>query len=312
MQLHGIHHLTAITRDAKANHAFYTQVLGLRLVKKTVNQDDVSAYHLFYADGEARPGTDLTFFEWPVPPAQRGTRAITRTGLRVKDRASLDFWRTRLATLGVHAGEIETLDSRESLIFEDHEGQRFMLVASGETDACPYANSPVPAEHQIIGLGPIEFSVPDLAPTALFLTTLYAMRAGRHYSRPDGTPVHVFEMGEGGPGAEVHVAVEPHLPRAREGAGGVHHVAFRVADKAEYDAWVARYLALGLRSSGPVDRFWFRSLYVREPNGILLELATDGPGFAVDEAMAHLGETLVLPPFLEPRRAEIEAGLTPL
>lgn len=312
MQLHGIHHLTAITRDAKANHHFYTQVLGLRLVKKTVNQDDVSAYHLFYADGEARPGTDLTFFEWPVPPERRGTQAISRTGLRVKDRASLTYWRGRFEALEVRCGEIETRDGRESLAFEDHEGQRFMMVASGESDARPYAQSPVPAKHQIIGLGPIEFSVPELAPTALFLTRLYGMREARRYTREDDTLIHVFEMGAGGPGAEVHVAVEPHLPRAHEGAGGVHHVAFRVADAAEYAAWVERYQALGLHSSGPVDRFWFRSLYVREPNGILLELATDGPGFAVDEPMEHLGETLVLPPFLEARRAEIERGLTPL
>lgn len=312
MQLHGIHHLTAITRDARANHAFYTQVLGLRLVKKTVNQDDASAYHLFYGDGEARPGTDLTFFEWPVPPEKRGTHAITRTGLRVRSRAGLEYWLARFAALGVaHAG-IETIDSRESLAFEDHEGQRFMLVVSGETDARPYVRSPVPAEHQIIGLGPIEFSVPELAPTALFLTQLYGLREARRYLRRDEVMIHVFEMGEGGLGAEVHIAVEPHLPPAREGAGGVHHVAFRVADKTEYDAWMARYQALGLRSSGPVDRFWFRSLYVREPNGILLELATDGPGFAVDEAMDRLGETLVLPPFLEARRTEIERGLTPL
>jgi glyoxalase family protein len=311
MQLHGIHHLTAITSDAKANHHFYTQVMGLRLVKKTVNQDDPSAYHLFYADAEGRPGTDLTFFEWPVPPERRGTNAITRTGFRVRDAASLAYWHARFEALGVRCGVIEQQDGRACLAFEDHEGQRLMLVASGENDARPYAASPVPPEHQIIGLGPIEVSVPVLAPTAAILTKLYAMREARHYTR-GGAAVHVFEMGPGGPGAEVHVAVEPHLPRAREGAGGVHHIAFRVADMAEYEAWVARYNALRLPSSGPVDRFWFRSLYLREPNGILLELATDGPGFGVDEPLAHLGETLILPPFLEARRSAIQAGLTPL
>lgn len=313
MQLHGIHHLTAITSDARANHRFYTETLGLRLVKKTVNQDDVSAYHLFYADGEATPGTDLTFFEWPVPPETRGTRSISCTGMRVSGHASLEYWRDRFAALTVPHGKIAELDGRLSLPFEDHEGQRFMLVDDGGAGAAySWAKSPVPAEHQIRGLGPIELSVSDLAPTDRFITLVYDMRPVRTFERPDGIRVHVYEMGAGGPAAELHIAVEPRLPPARQGAGGVHHVAFRARDAAEYAYWVSRYEALGLRSSGPVDRFYFRSLYIREPNGILFEIATDGPGFATDEPKETMGTRLSLPPFLEGQRPEIERGLTPL
>ncbi len=313
MQLHGIHHLTAICADARANHRFYTEVLGLRLVKKTVNQDDVSAYHLFYADGEATPGTDLTFFEFPVPPETRGTRSISRTGLRVAGRASLEFWRDRFASLTVRHDDIAEIDGRLTLAFEDHEGQRFALVDdAGQGEAFPWAKSPIPAEHQIRGLGPIEISVPELTHTDRFLTLVYEMRQARDYLRPDGIRVHVYAMGEGGPAAELHVAVEPGLAVARQGAGGVHHVAFRAKDEAEYAYWVSRYEALGLRSSGPVDRFYFRSLYIREPNGILFEIATDGPGFATDEPKETMGTRLALPPFLEPKREAIERGLKPL
>lgn len=313
MQLHGIHHLTAITADATANHRFHTEVLGMRLVKKTVNQDDVSAYHLFYADGEASPGTDLTFFEWPAPPEQRGTRAVTRTGLRIDGRASLDYWAARLASYGVSADPVAEIDGRLTILFEDPEGQRYALIEDGGMGpSSPWARSPVPAEHQIRGLGPIEISVPELAPTERFLKLVYEMRAERVYVRADGVTIHVFAMGEGGPAAELHVAIEPGLRVARQGAGAVHHVAFRARDDQEYAYWVRRYEALGLRSSGPVDRFYFKSLYVREPGGILFEIATDGPGFATDEPMDALGESLALPPFLEPRRKEIERGLAPL
>jgi glyoxalase family protein len=314
MQLHGIHHLTAITADARANHAFYTKVLGMRLVKKTVNQDDVRVYHLFFADGAASPGTDLTFFEFPIPPEQRGTRSIMRTGLRVNGAAALQYWADRLAQNGVKMGKIETIDARLSLDFEDPEGQRFRLIDDrGMGDAHPYAKSPVPAPYQIRGLGPIGLSVPKLARSTQFLREVYDMRLERSYIEPsNGSETHVYAMGPGGPAAELHLIEEPDAPIAREGAGGVHHVAFRVADEAEYSAWDARYRALGLRSSGPVDRFYFRSLYVREPNGILFELATDGPGFATDEPFETMGTRLALPPFLEPRRTQIEAGLHPL
>jgi len=312
MQLGGLHHLTAVSADARANHTFYTGVLGMRLVKRTVNQDDVSAYHLFYADGEARPGTDVTFFEWPVPRERRGRDSVTRTGLRVAGEASLSWWAGHLSAMCVAHDGPTTRDGRLVLDFEDPEGQRLSLVDDGGTgDAAPWAGSPVPAAHQIRGLGPVLLTVGDRAATEAVLLRLMGMRRERDYADPQAGQVAVYAMGLGGPAAEVHVAERPDLPPARSGAGGVHHVAFRIADEA-YEAWVERLAGLGVPSSGPVDRYYFRSLYFREPNGILFEIATDGPGFATDEPLERLGERLALPPFLEPRRAQIEAGLRPL
>lgn len=314
MQLTGIHHLTAITADAPGNLRFYTETLGMRLVKKTVNQDDTSAYHLFYADGAATPGTDLTFFDWPVEPERRGRHSISRTSLRVAGIPSLEWWRERLAEANVQYGEIVELDGRASLDFEDPEGQRLRLVNDGGAGtAHPWQRSPVPVEHQIRGLGPITISVPRLDYTEVVLLQVMNMRKVRDYPSPDGQgDVHVYEMGPGGPAAELHVAVQPGLPIAEQGAGGVHHVAFRTPDAAGLDEWTERLRQFRLPSSGEVERYYFRSLYFREPNGILFEIATDGPGFAVDEPLDSLGERLSLPPFLEPKRAAIEADLKPL
>lgn len=314
MQFTGIHHLTAVSADAPGNVAFYTRTLGMRLVKKTVNQDDVSAYHFFYADGKASPGSDLTFFDFRTLPARPGNNSLSRTGLRVAGRPALEWWHSRLKDAGVKIGEIAERDGRFTLDFEDHEGQRLSLVDdAGKGQAHPWEKSPVPAEHQIRGLGPITMTVPVLEPTEAVLTHVMNMRRVRGYRDPesDEDVVHVFEMGEGGPAAELHVAVRPKLPRAHPGAGSVHHVAFRIPDDA-YDTWAQRLNALRIPNSGKVDRFYFRSLYFREPNGILFEIATDGPGFAADEPMDKLGEKLALPPFLEPRRKEIEAGLKPV
>jgi glyoxalase family protein len=311
MELTGIHHLTAITADAPGNNRFYTRTLGMRRVKKTVNQDDTSAYHLFFADGAGSPGTDLTFFDWPVSRESRGTRSISRTGLRV-DPASLDYWAARLREAGL-AGEIGETDGRANLDFEDPEGQRLRLTADAPGPAHPWERSPVPPEHQIRGLGPITISVPELAPTEAVLARVMSMRAVRDFASPDGDGrVRVFEMGAGGPAAELHVAVQPDLPVARQGAGAVHHVAFRVPDRAALTAWTERVTGFRVPNSGEVERFYFRSLYFREPGGNLFELATDGPGFDVDEPLETMGELLSLPPFLESRRAEIEARLKPL
>jgi glyoxalase family protein len=318
MQLTGIHHLTAISAKPRDNLKFYTGLLGLRLVKKTVNQDDVSAYHLFYADGKANPGTDLTFFDFPAAPERRGTNSISRTGLRVPSEASLQFWHARLKEAASqfvgHVGDIVEADGRLTLPFEDGEGQRLVLVDDGGAGpASPWERSPVPAEHQIRGLGPIVLNVHDLSRTAAVLTEVMNMRRVRAYAAPDAkADVHVFAMGEGGPAAELHVIEGKDLPPARQGAGGVHHVAFRTPDEAQYHAWTARLDTLRVPNSGEIDRFYFRSLYFREPNGILFEIATDGPGFASDEPLDKLGEKLALPPFLEPRRAQIETGLKPL
>ena len=312
MQLTGIHHLTAITADAAANKRFYTETLGLRLVKKTVNQDDTSAYHLFYADGQATPGTDLTFFDWPAAPARRGTHSISRTGLRIHGD-SFDFWAARLRAAQLVTGQVTRLDGRTTLDFDDPEGQRFRLTEDLAGESHPWAKSPVDAVHQIRGLGPITISVPDLAPTEIVLTRLMNMRRMRDYASPDGEgQVHVFEMGAGGASAELHVAVQPDLPVARQGAGAVHHVAFRVPDAPAIGEWARQLQSMRVPNSGEVERYYFRSLYFREPGGNLFEIASDTPGFAVDEPMDALGERLSLPPFLEGQRARIEAGLKPL
>jgi glyoxalase family protein len=318
MQLKGFHHLTAVTANARGNLDFYTKTLGLRLVKKTVNQDDVSAYHLFYADGDGSPGTDITFFDWPARRERRGTNSIARTGFRVATPQALEYWSARFSELGVSYNEVAPRDG-PTLDFEDPEGQRLSLaVDEGRWTPHPWSKSPVPAEHQILGLGPITISVPDLEPTEAVLTGVMNMRRAREYERraTDGSngsaTIHVFEMGDGGPAAELNVAVEPNLRRASPGAGGVHHVAFRVPTYEQYDQWYERLQELGVRSSGPVDRFYFRSLYFREPNGILFELATDGPGFHADEPKETMGQRLSLPPFLESRRTQIEAGLKTL
>lgn len=314
MNLLGIHHLTAVSARIRENHRFYTGTLGMRLVKRSVNQDDVSAYHLFYADALGTPGTDLTFFDWDVAPEVRGTRSITRTHLRVAGLPALQFWERHLADQGISSTGIAERDGRLTLDFEDPEGQRLALVDDqGAGQAHPWKRSPVPAEHQVRGLGPILMSVPVLAPTDALLRGAANMRPVREYPHPHNSKhlVHVYEMGSGGPNAELHVAVQPDLPAVRPGAGGVHHVAFRTPD-ADYDAWAERLQSLGVPNSGKVDRYWFRSLYFREPNGVLFEIATEGPGFGVDEDVETLGEKIVLPPFLEPHRTEIVANLKPI
>lgn len=317
LQLTGFHHLTAVSANIRENKRFYTQDLGMRLVKRSVNQDDVSAYHLFYADNVGSPGTDITFFDWSVPRERRGNHTVTRTGLRVQDEASLQYWLERFRTLSIGHSGIQERDGRQVIDFEDHEGQRLSLVTDGGAGdpPIPVTPSPVPAEHQIRGLGSITMTVPDLRNTDLVLQKVMNLRPVREYPDPSSPAhtVHVYEMGQGdGPHTELHVAVRPDLPPAHPGAGGVHHVAFRTPNDTEYAAWVEHFRHFGLQTSGPVDRYWFRSLYFREPNGILYEIATDGPGFGVDEDLSTLGEKVILPPFLEGRREPILAGLKPI
>lgn len=316
MQLGGIHHVTAVSARIGENLRFYTGVLGMRLVKRSVNQDDVRAYHLFYADAVGSPGTDLTFFDWNMRPERRGARSITRTSLRVNGVGALEWWAGRLAERGVTASPVVERDGRATLDLEDPEGQRLSLIddGGGGPPPRPWDRSPVPEQYQVRGLGPVLMSVPRLEPTDAILTRVAGMRAAREYAHPEHArhTVVVYEMGEGGPHAELHVAVQPDLPVVQPGAGGVHHVAFRTPDEEQYRAWIERLDGMGVPNSGPVDRYYFRSLYFREPNGVLFEIATDGPGFAVDEDPATLGERIALPPFLEPRRAEIVANLQPI
>lgn len=315
MDLLGIHHLTAVSANIRENYRFYTQTMGMRLVKRSVNQDDTSAYHLFYADAKGSPGSDLTFFDWPMPRERRGTHSITRTHLRVAGLETMQWWANYFREQGVNAGEVVERDGRLTLDFEDPEGQRLSLIDDGgEGEAHPWERSPIPAEHQIRGLGPIVMSVPSLRPTDMVLQEAMNMRPVRQYPHPENPShaVHVYEMGPGGAAAELHVVVQPSLPVARLGAGGVHHVAFRTPTYESHSAWIERITAMRIPNSGLVDRYYFRSLYFREPNGILFEIASDEPGFAVDEDEATLGEKVVLPPFLEPQREAIVSRLKPL
>lgn len=318
-QLKGIHHVSAITGNASVNYAFYTKVLGLRLVKKTVNQDDTSVYHLFYGDGEGNPGTELTFFEIPMAGQNReGVSSISALSLRVANNKALYYWKERFAGLKVSHDEIVDRGGRSTLAFRDGEGQRFILVSdednSGVAGGRPWERSPVPAEYGIVGLGPVHLTVQNPEQTALILTGLMGFREkGKYPSLVEGQPeVVVYETGEGGTGAEIHLEERHDLPRERQGRGGVHHVAFRVDNDEELREWIEHLNRVRISNSGFVDRYYFRSLYFREPNGILFELATDGPGFHTDEPIDRLGESLALPPFLEPHRARIEAALKPL
>ncbi|WP_127538045.1 ring-cleaving dioxygenase [Paenibacillus illinoisensis] len=319
MQIKGLHHVSALTAHAAENYRFYTDVMGLRLIKKTVNQDDVSVYHLFYGDEKGNPGTELTFFEIPMAGQTReGVNSISATSLRVPSDAALQYWIKRFDEYEVPHGEITNRGGRATLSFTDFENQRLILVSdennTGVPGGKPWDQSPVPAEYGIVGLGPVHLTVQDASLTAAVLTELLGFRQkGTYPAFVAGQPdVLVFESGEGGSGSEVHVEERNDLPIERPGRGSVHHVAFRVDNEEELKQWVERVRNFSFPNSGFVDRFYFRSLYFREANGILFELATDGPGFDTDEELAHLGESLALPPFLEGRRAEIEANLKPL
>ena len=317
MELGGLHHLTAVTTDAGQNVDFYTRVLGMRLVKKTVNQDDVSAYHLFYADALGSPGTDVTFFDWPhlrVAANRPGGGEVSNTALRVPDRTALEWWADRLEASGVQHGGIQEVAGHLHLDFVDPEGQRLRLSedrGEGTEAGKPWDGGEVPAEFGIRGLASVDLTVRHLEPTEWALTEALGFRKTDE-KREDGGRTAVYEVGPGGPGATVRVLERPGAGLARLGRGGVHHVAFRTPDDEEHARWREKIRAMGLGVTPQIDRFYFRSIYFREPGGVLFEIATDGPGFATDEDPAHLGERLSLPPFLEDRREEIESRLTPV
>lgn len=313
--LEGIHHVTAVTGQAPANVDFYTRVLGLRLVKKTVNQDVTSTYHLFYGDEVGHPGTEMTFFDWPnVGEHLAGAGDVSAITFMVPDRDALDYWVDRFEGEGVRHGPIEERGGRPVLPFLDPEGQRLELVVGSTGNATPWEQSPVPPEYAIRGFGAVTVVVETLQPTADFLTSVLGFRQSGEYTFPDNESRRalIFETRNGGLGSEVHVEERPDLPSARVGIGGVHHVAFRTPNDEEHRAWRERLMHAGVAVTPVIDRYYFRALYFREPGGVLFEIATDGPGFATDEDVAHLGEGLSLPPFLEPHRAEIEAVLPPL
>jgi glyoxalase family protein len=296
MKLDGIHHITAITGDAQDNVDFYVGVMGLRLVKKSVNQDDPTVYHLFYGDEHAHPGLDLTFFEYPgAAPGRAGDGMIHRVVWRVAGPAALDFWAERLGGRG-----IEVQRSGESLVFSDPEGlEHELLVADVSDDPLVAEHPEVPAEHALQGFhGVRAYSSHPEGSRGLLETLGFEDQDGQWEARGDkrGSLYHYDE---------------PPAERGIQGAGTVHHVAW-TSDDEDHEAWRGRVHDGGGRPTPVIDRHYFRSIYFREPSGVLFEIATRSPGFTVDEPLEHLGEKLSIPPFLEQRRPEIEAIVRPL
>lgn len=306
----GHHHISMITKDAKQNNHFYREVLGLRRVKMTVNQDDPSMYHLFYGDKTGSAGTELSFFEIPiVGRTYRGTNAITQIGLLVPTEESLIYWKARFEEYGVQHGDITSYTNRPSLHFEDSEGLRMVLLVSDGKKVEHWESwegSNVPTEHQIQGMGSVEITVRRLDKLARTLTELFGYTEVSH--REDEA---IFQSIQGEIFGEI-VVKSLDGPAEKPGRGSIHHLAIRVKNEEELKYWDDVVKKRGFHSSGIVDRFYFKSLYFRESNGILFEIATDGPGFTIDGDVEHLGEKLDLPPFLEERRKEIEQKLQPI
>jgi glyoxalase family protein len=303
----GLHHVTAIAGPAQENLDFYAGVLGMRLVKKSVNQDDPGTYHLFYADAEGHPGTDLTFFPWAqMAPSREGYGLSSEVSLAVPP-GSLDFWGERLQQHGVTASPLEPRFGQMALPLRDPHGLRVALVENQDSLGRSFAawdQSPIPKEYQIRGLESARLVERDLVRTSSFLTEAMGFA---NLGTENGW--HRYGVAGGKSGAYVDLYENPTSGRGAWGTGSIHHLAWRVDDEA-HQLDVRRHVQEGGSRPTPViDRFWFKSVYFPEPGGVLFELATEGPGFAVDEDPAHLGETLVLPPWLEPERASIEAGL---
>ena len=299
MKLEGIHHISAITGDAAGNVAFYTGVLGMRMVKRTVNQDEPNVYHLFYGDEHGSPGMDLTFFEYPgAAPGINGAGMVHRILWRAGSVAALEFWKERLAGQGVEARL-----TAGSLLFSDPEGLEHELLVSAGPDAPLSAGSPeIPPEHALQGFeGVRAYTSEPLRSERLLAETL-------GFSRREGESWEV--RGEERGSVYAYDRAPPEINR-RQGAGSVHHVAF-AARMEDIEAWRDRVAEAGARPTPVVERFYFKSVYFLEPSGVLFEIATIGPGFAIDEDEAHLGERLSLPPPFEPLRDELEQTLKPL
>jgi glyoxalase family protein len=306
-RVNGLHHITAIAGPAQENLDFYAGVLGMRLVKKSVNQDDPGTYHLFYADAEGRPGTDLTFFPWShLAPPRQGHGLAVEVGLEVP-ADSLSYWGGRLQKYGARIEGEESRFGQRVLSLADPHGLRLALVE--QTDAgrpfTPWEESPVDAVHQIRGLHSGRLWERSEATTAEFLTTVLGFE---RLGSENGWTRYGFKDAWGA----VDIRETRDVARGAWGVGAVHHLAWRVDDEKYQLAVSDQIEKTGTGVTPVIDRFWFKSVYFREPGGVLFELATDGPGFAADEDPAHLGETLVLPPWLEPSRGRIEAVLPTL
>ena len=307
--VNGLHHVTAISGPPQENLDFYAGVLGMRLVKKSVNQDDPGTYHLFYADAAGSPGSDLTFFPWAhMAPPRPGHGTAPEVSLAVPP-GSLDFWGERLERYGADLGLRTTRFGEPTLSLRDPHGMAVALVESEgalRRPFSPWEQSPVPVERQIRGLHGARMRERDLRATTSFLEGALGFR---RVATENG--IERWGVGDGGSGTFVDLEELPEARRGSWGVGAIHHLAWRVDDE-RHQLAVRAQVENAVDPTPVIDRFWFRSVYFREPGGVLFELATDGPGFAVDEDPRHLGETLVLPPWLEAQRREIEAALPPL
>lgn len=307
-EISGIHHVTCIAGDAQENLDFYTGVLGMRMVKKSVNQDVPDTYHLFFADGAGHPGADLTFFPWAgMPKAQPGIGLSMEVSLAIPS-GTLSWWNGRLREHGLAAGAAETRFGERALPFTDPHGLAVVLVETSDArEFTPWDRSAVPADRQILGLHSVRLWERDLALTTRFLTDVLGFREIAHEG-----PWHRYAVGNGTSGTHLDVREVADQQRGRWGVGGVHHVAWRVADEDAEIRVQGRIAQAHRRPTEVIDRFWFKSVYFLEPGGVLFEIATDGPGFTADEDLDTLGEHLVLPPWLESQRQEIEAALPAL
>lgn len=309
-ELRGIHHITAIAGPAQENLDFYVGVLGMRLVKKSVNQDDPGTYHLFYADAEGHPGTDLTFFPWAeMAPSRAGYGLGSEVSLAVPP-GSLSFWSERLKRYGIRMRGAEVRFDQTVLPALDPHGLPIALVESKDSLSrafTPWDESPIPVEHQIRGLESARMVERDLIVTTSFLSNAMGFT---HLGTEHGW--HRYGVAGGKSGSYVDIQETPTSQRGAWGTGSIHHIAWRVDDEAHQLEVRNSVATKGTYPTPVIDRFWFKSVYFREPGGVLFELATEGPGFSVDEESLHLGEKLVLPPWLEPNRAAIEAGLPKL
>ena len=304
----GIHHITAIASDPQQNLDFYTQVLGLRLLKVTVNFDDPGSYHFYFGNSAGTPGSVLTFFPWPgAPRGTIGNGQVSTATFAVRPGA-LDFWRDRFIEQRIPAEDAGQRFGEAVLRFLDPDGMPLELVGAGDANpAAAYASQGIPGEHAISGFHSATLLEEGYESTARLLDQLMGLRfAGQDENR------FRYAAGAAGSGAIVDVVCSPDGRRGQLGAGIVHHIAWRTPDAAQQKNWRDDLVAERFNVSPIMDRVYFRSIYFREPGGILFEIATDGPGFAADEPADHLGERLALPQWLESRRAAIEQALPPL
>lgn len=304
----GLHHITSMTKDVKENYDFLTQILGLKLIKKTVNQDDIHTYHTFYTDDVGSPGTDVTFFDFPNQnKGTKGSNVINSIGLLVKNKAALEYFKEHFDKNNVQHDSIESIFGTSALRFYENDGQEYVLYVDEnyQGEFVYYEKSPIPKEYSIVGLGPVEIVVDYFDEMREFIETVYELNVVK-----EETDKVLFNGENGVSFGQLILVRNTRLPETISGYGQVHHVAFRVENDDELNEWRKRYAQYQIGNSGIVDRFYFKALYARVGH-ILFEISTDGPGFMSDEPYEELGLNLALPPKLKPYRDEIEKAVKP-